>query len=647
MSETRMEAHSVQVNTTTRPGAAAGAAAALDTTAPSPYEGMGAVLVPDGCSYRVWAPFASKVDVGGDFFHHGNLAPVDWQLVPMSREGDCWSVFVQGALADSLYKFHIVNDGVGPDQHNVDQYRHDPYARDAVSYKGNSVVVDRSFDWNGDNFRTPAWHELVIYELHIGTFAKDSDSGIATLEDAIGRLDHVAGLGFNAIEVMPAFDFETETSMGYNTAIPFAIDNAYGELNTMKKLIKEAHLRGLAVILDVDHNHWGEDGLEDCLGRFDGWYKLNKQGIYFYPDDRSKTSYGDDNRPDYGRGEVRQFIRDNAMTLLGELHADGLRLDSTLAMRRVKCNDGDHGDLPDGWTLLRYLGEEKRRMFPEKILIAEDLQNDPSVTQDALFGGMGMDADWDGWFDGRVRGMLLAPSDDARRASAVKEAIEKSYNSAGAFRRVIYVDSHDHAYHQGRIPGLVAPGDSDGWLARKIAALGIGILMTSAGIPMLFMGDEFLEWGKWTDAKGYRMDWNRIGRFPGFVDLVRRLCRLRRNWENNTRGLRGARTQVYHASDDDGVLAFLRQEGGGQGDDAKGDLTIVTVNLRNRIWPDYNIGFPNPETWYLRFNSDWKGYCDDFSNVGTNTQAQWGPNQGMPCNGSVALGPYSVCIYSQ
>jgi 1,4-alpha-glucan branching enzyme len=615
----------------------------IQSAAPSPYTGMGAVLGNGGCTYRVWAPFAEGVDVGGDFFNAGNLNPVTWDRVPLAREGDCWSAFVAGARADSLYKFHLRNDGNGLDEHAVDQWRHDPYCRDAVSYAGNSVVVDRTFDWSEDAFRTPPWNELVVYELHLGTFAKHAQGHIATIDDAAGKLDHVAGLGCNAIEVMPAFDFETDTSMGYNPALPFAIDNAYGELATMKRFIKEAHRRGIAVILDVVYNHLGPQGLIDCLGQFDGWYRPEKMGIYFYPDWRSETPYGSDNRPDFGRGEVRRYIRDNAMTLLEELHADGLRLDSTVAIRRVIGSvHVDRGDCGDGWTLLRYLGEEKRRICPHKILIAEDLQNDETITRDALFGGMGLDAQWDSWFADRVRSMLLAPCDEARTPSRIREALEKPYNHSGAFERVVYFDSHDQAHDGGRIPGLVAPGDSEGWLARKVTGLGMGLLLTSAAIPMVFMGDEFLEWRRWDDGRDYFMDWTRIGRHPGFVDLVRRLCRLRRNWENNTRGLRGARTRVFHASDADGVLAYLRQGPGGPGDDV-----VVVANLRNRRWPSYNIGFPAPGTWYLRFDSDWRGYADDFGNAGYDTTAAWGPNQNMPCNGNVGVGPYSLCIYSQ
>jgi 1,4-alpha-glucan branching enzyme len=615
----------------------------IRTTAPSPFPGMGALLSPGGCTFRIWAPFASAVSVGGDFFHSGNTVPVDWRQVPLAREGGCWSAFVEGVRADSLYKFRIRDDGTGPDRHAVDQWRHDPYCRDAVSFGGNSVVVDRGFDWSGDAFRMPPWNELLVYELHVGTFAKSFAGHVATLDEAIGRLAHVADLGFTAIEILPAFDFETETSMGYNPALPFAIDNAYGELSSMKKLVRRAHDLGLAVILDVVYNHWGPEGLGDCLGRLDGWYRPGKQGIYFYPDDRSETPWGDDNRPDYGRGEVRQYIRDNAMTLLEELRADGLRLDSTVSVRRAKGKGGaDRGEIPDGFSLLRWLGEEKRRACPWKILVAEDLQGDASIVRDALIGGMGLDAQWDGGFGGAVRAMLLAPSDDARLPSRLKAAIEKSYDPSGAFQRVIYVDSHDQAHDQGRIPGLVAPGDSEGWLARKIASLGTSLLLTAPGIPMLFMGDEFLEWTRWSDAPDHFMDWGRIGRWPGFVDLVRRLCRLRRNWEDNTRGLRGARTWVFHASDADGVLAFLRQDAGGPGDDV-----VVAANLRDRTWPSYDIGFPRAGTWWLRFSSDWRGYCADFGDVGNTTSAAPGWNEGLPCHGSVALGPYAVGIYSQ
>jgi 1,4-alpha-glucan branching enzyme len=614
-------------------------------TTPSLQPGMGAVLMDDGCLFRVWAPFAERVILGGDFFHAGNLEPIEWNEITLARDsaaGDgaaYFSAFVKAVKADSLYKYKVKNNGIGPGSHGAEAWKHDPRARDAVSFGGNSVVVDPNFDWSGDTFQMPGWNELVIYELHVGTFNHEAGKPVGTFEEAIGKLDYLRDMGINCVELMPAFDFDTATSMGYNTALPFAVDNAYGHTNAMKRFVKAAHQRGIAVIMDVVYNHWGPQGLDEGLGRFDGYFQNDKRGIYFYDDVRSFTPFGE--RPDFGRGEVRTFIRDNAMQCLDDLRADGLRLDSTIGIRRAKSDQGDNGEIPDGFSLLRYLGEEKRKTSAWKILIAEDLQNDDVVTRDAWFGGSGLDAQWAATFLGKVREMLLAPSDDARRASVVAEAVGKSYNGSGPYQRVIYVESHDEAKFK-RITDQVAPGDAEGWLARKISALGAALTFTSAGIPMIFMGQEFLEFQPWNDGTNFALDFGRIGRQGGFVELYRRLIKLRRNFDNNTRGLRGGNTNVYWASDADGVVAFHRWDQGGAGDDV-----VVVANLRGRTIPSYNVGFPRAGTWFLRFNSDFRGFCEDFGNVGYDTTAGPGGNQNMPCNGNVGLGAYSMCVYSQ
>ena len=263
------------------------------------------------------------------------------------------------------------------------------------------------------------------------------------------------------------------------------------------------------------------------------------------------------------------------------------------------------------------------------------------MTRDALFGGIGLDSQWDAGFVGRLREMLFAPADDARRASSVAEAIGKTYNGSGPFQRVIYTESHDEANKQ-RITDRVAPGDAEGWLARKLSSLGAALVMTAPGIPMLFMGQELLEFARWDDGTSFALDFGRLGRVPGYLELWSRLIKLRRNFDDNTRGLHGGNTNVFWASDADGVVAFHRFDRGGPGDDV-----VVVANLRNRTHPSYNIGFPRRGTWFLRFNSDFRGFAPDFGDVGYDTTAGGGGNQGMPFDGNVGLGPYSVCIYSQ
>src|SRR5262249_19743697 len=178
--------------------------------APTARPGMGAILVDDGCVFRVWAPNASAVVVGGDFFHGGNATPIDWREGALPRDagggggGAYWSGFVHGVVASSLYKFRIKNNGLGPGSGGVETWKHDPYARDAVSFGGNSVVVDRAFDWSGDAFQMPAWNELVIYELHIGTFNHEHGRAPGTFEEAIGKLDYLPRLAVKSIGGMPA-----------------------------------------------------------------------------------------------------------------------------------------------------------------------------------------------------------------------------------------------------------------------------------------------------------------------------------------------------------------------------------------------------------------------------------------------------------
>ena len=161
---------------------------------------------------------------------------------------------------------------------------------------------------------------------------------------------------------MPAMEFAGDVSWGYNPAHIFAVESAYGGPEGFKAFIEAAHRSGIAVILDVVYNHFGPSDLD--LWQFDGWSENDKGGIYFYNDWRSDTPWGD-TRPDYGRSEVRQFIRDNALYWLEEYHLDGLRFDMTLYIRSVRGDEGDEGDaLEEGWSLLQWINGEIAEHFP-------------------------------------------------------------------------------------------------------------------------------------------------------------------------------------------------------------------------------------------------------------------------------------------
>ena len=234
-------------------------------------------------------------------------------------------------------------------------------------------------------------HDLVIYEMRIGTFNDAPGGRPGDLGSAIARLPHLVELGVNAVQIMPLAEFPGAHSWGYNPADIFAIETDYGGDRGLKAFIKAAHMHGLAVIVDVVYNHLGPSDLD--LWRLDGWHQDGKGGVYFYNDGRSHTPWGD-TRPDYGRGEVRQFLRDNALFWLDQFRAE-LRWDMTLYIRTVHGNPHDPGQsLADGWSLMQWINREIDDHFPWKISIAEDLQDEPWMTRSSGAGGAGFASQW-------------------------------------------------------------------------------------------------------------------------------------------------------------------------------------------------------------------------------------------------------------
>jgi 1,4-alpha-glucan branching enzyme len=393
------------------------------------------------------------------------------------------------------------------------------------------------------------------------------------------------------------------------------------------------------VILDVVYNHFGPGDLD--LWRFDGWTDPDhKGGIYFYDNVRSFTPWGP--RPDYGRGEVRQYLRDNALFWLNKYRLDGLRFDSVVNIRNWIGNNNDPAhDLPDGWSLMRWINDEIRASQPWKITIAEDLQNNEWITKETGAGGAGFNSQWDAGFVHPIRSAVISPNDADRDLLAVRDALYHRFNN-DAFRRVIYTESHDEvANGKQRVPEEVWTGNADSWFSRKRSTLGAAVVFTAPGIPMIFQGQEFLEDGFFQDT--VPLDWRRLKSYSGIHLLYRDLIRLRRNWFNHTAGLRGQHINVQHVNTIDKVIAFHRWENGGPGDDV-----VIIANFADRSYDSYMIGMPREGWWRVRFNSDWKGYSPDFGDhLGYDTNAVASPRDNMPFQANVGIGPYSVLILSQ
>jgi 1,4-alpha-glucan branching enzyme len=599
--------------------------------APSEHEGLGSRTFPagrgkpPGVSFRVWAPFADDVAVTGDFNGWAS------DTAPMFNEGNgYWSIDVRNVGEGTQYQYVMTN---GDDT----LWRPDARAKAVTNSIGNSIVYSpEDFDWTDSPYSTPGWNDMVLYELHIGTFNDEAGGAVGTFASAIERLDQIQELGVNAILLMPVNEFAGPTSWGYNPAHIFAVEEAYGGAEGLLEFVDQAHQRGIAVLMDVVHNHWGPSDLG--VWQYDGWFEsgltsegteIDWGGIYFYNSPLAETEWGN-TRPDYGRPEVRSYIRDSAMYFLNDFRIDGFRFDSVSNI-----------DVDQGWSLLQWINDEINATQPWKINIAEDLKNNAWVTKPTWEGGAGFDSQWDAQFVHPVRGALITPNDNDRNMWALRDALYANYNGQ-AFQRVIYTESHDEvANGSARVPEEISPGDADSWFAKKRSTLGGALVMTAPGIPMIFQGQELLEDEYFQDTDP--LDWDKAETFAGIRNLYADLIKLRRDWNGETGGLKGPNLNVHHINDWDKVIAYHRWDQGGPGDDV-----VVLANLRDQTWGSYRIGVPRDGLWRVRFNSDWNGYDASFANTTTNdVQAEPIPWDGMAYSIDLSFGPYTCVILSQ
>lgn len=570
-----------------------------------PYAGPGGT----GVTFRTWAPNASSVNVAGTFNSWSTLT------LPLSAEGGgVWSRDVASAAAGQPYKFVI----------NGNQWRRDPYSRQIEgSGTRNSIIHNpASFNWGTNVFHMPPPNELVIYEMHVGSFYDPvpGDGQVGRFTNVFQKLDYLVSLGINAIELMPISEFPSQTSWGYNLSYPLAIESTYGTPDQLKNLIKSCHDRGVAVLMDVVHNHWGDDFDDWSLWQYDGWSTNGYGGVFFYSEpDLCCTWWGP--RPDYSRQEVRDYILNNFRMWKQDYRMDGFRWDAPQFM--LFTDNTQAIPVPDGSNVINYVIATISNEFPQTFNIAEDIK-----------GVVGFDSHWDMSFQGTLQGIMSQGSDNNRNMFNLAGAIN------GDSHRIVFTESHDTTGDLNdwakRFPIAVDAVDPEGYFARKRTTLAALYALTSPGTPMIWQGQELLETNLFSDARS--LDWSRTNTFSHVTRLFRDLIHLRRNLTGVSSGLSGSGCSISLVNNSDKVLAYRRYDP----NQPENDVMVIS-NLRNQNRFNYPIQFPSVGTWHVHVNTDSTDYGPDYENIGDAQVVA----SGSPPFALVNIGRYSGLILSK
>ncbi|MFW6185808.1 MAG: malto-oligosyltrehalose trehalohydrolase [Halobacteriota archaeon] len=418
----------------------------------------------DNTRFTVWAPFIENMGVN-----------IGEQKIPMEKDGKgYWSVLAD-APPGSLYTFDLYGKMDRPDPASYYQPQ---------GVHGPSQVIDHNFSWDDINWKGIPLNEMMIYELHTGTFTPQGD-----LKSIITRLDDLLNLGVNTVELMPVAQFPGERNWGYDGAYPFAVQNSYGGPHALKAVVNACHQKGMAVILDVVYNHLGPEG-----------NYLRDFGPYFT--DRYKTPWGDAiNFDGPYSDEVRQYFVQNALYWFQHFHMDALRLDAIHGIF-------DMSPKPFLQELAERVDELSQRQGRKFYLIAESDLNDVKVIRPRE-SGYRIHAQWNDDFHHSLHALLTGERQGyyqdfgslKQLVKALRDGFvydwqysayrKRHYGSSSADRPahqfVVFSQNHDQVGNRLRADRLSTI------LSFEALKLVAGAVILSPNIPLLFMGEEYGE----------------------------------------------------------------------------------------------------------------------------------------------------------
>jgi maltooligosyltrehalose trehalohydrolase len=416
--------------------------------------------------FRVWAPFAEKVEIRTDGF----TEPLDRKSMGF------WEHKFLKIAPGTLYDI-LIDDRPFADPASL-------YQGDGIN--GRSMAFNLlAYKWNDKNWKGLQPEELIIYELHTGTFTEEG-----TFDGVAEKLKYLRDLGINAIEIMPVAQFSGERNWGYDGVFPFAVQNSYGGPERLQHLTDVCHQNGIAVILDVVMNHLGPEG--NILPAF---------GPFFT--DKYKTPWGSAvNFDDAWCDGVRMFYIQNVLMWLRDFHIDGIRLDAVHAIK-------DFSPKNILQEIREHVAELNQTSDCNHFIISECDLNDVRYITPVKNGGYGLDATWCDEFHHALHVLVTGENKGYYADFTGTRDLIKAFNEAFVFNGnwsehrkknfgtstagfaghnfVVFSQNHDQTGNRMNGDRLSTLIDFE---KLKLVA---GAVLFSPCIPLLFMGEEYAE----------------------------------------------------------------------------------------------------------------------------------------------------------
>ena len=590
-----------------------------------------------GVVFRVWAPAAVRVSVVGDF---NNWDGRFHQMSEIETTG-VFEIFVPEIEEGELYKYEIK---IKRDENIL---KSDPYAVSIENKENGATVITNidNFKWtddlwlkNRENFNAQS-SPLSVYQLNIGTFARNSEGRANYKEIAKDVADYVSSMGYTHIELMPIAEYFDDLSLGYLVNFFYAPTSRYGSAEELMYFVDYMHSKNIGVILDWSINQFASDNAG--LGKFDG--------SQLYEHANPKRGVNPRNGAllfNLGRPEVKNFLLANAFMWIDKFHMDGLCVANAASMLYL-----DYDRKPGEWEinilggkedleaieLLKHLNSIIHHTRKGVITIADDNSGFPQTTGEVSDLCVGFDLKTNTEWRKDVLSFLGRPA-YSRKNFYNDISLSMIYQYSENY--TIGYPEHEFIDGSSSLIGRMTGDDEE----MKFSNLKLALAYTFVhpGKKTLFMGQDMAQYPEWNLNNTLDMNLLKEAKHKNINDMVKELNKLYKTQsalyelDNDSDGFEW----INNISANECILTFVRKGS------KEEDTLLVVCNFDAMEHENYKIGVPFKGKYKEIFNTDSKAFGGTGYTNSRLKQSKTDECDGREESVRVNVAPLSISIYS-